>query len=274
MRPAGRRTVLVLAGVLAALAGCRGERTDAPPRQFFPDMDDQPKYKAQSASAFFEDGRSMRPPPRGAVPFGAKAFSVEFEDVDFARREEYLREDANVYEGRYPALDAAGKPVLEADGLQRYTYVARIPIPVDDRLLALGEKKYNIYCIVCHGGTGAGDGTVGKRWSYPLPSFHDPKYYAGGEKGQDGYIFHTILNGVPNVGQNVPYPLKMPAYRNKISEREAWAIVAYFRALQTARNAPLEAVPERERQDLDRRRPAAAPGAAAAVNSDGKERGS
>ena len=250
---------LSLALAAAVLSGCRGERTDDPPRQFFPDLDNQPKYKAQEESAFFEDGRAMRLPVVGTVPFGAKPFAVRFEGKDFTHRDEYLRDDPRVYTGMELRRDATGK-MAEA-------YLDRIPVVVDEEIRALGEKKYNIFCISCHGGTGGGDGTVGKKWSYPLPNFHTEQYQYGGEKGQDGYLFHTALNGVPNVGENVPYPYKMKGYRGKISEKEAWAIVAYIRALQVSQGAPLDVVPERERLELERRR-GASPAANAAPASE------
>lgn len=250
------RTTGVLAIALAAvvLCGCRGERTNKPPRQFFPDLDNQPKYKAQEQSEFFEDGRAMREPVAGTVPFGAKGFAVSFEGIDFARRWEYLKDDRRVFEGKEQVLDADNKPVREADGTIRERYVDNIPMEITPELLALGEKKYNIYCIVCHSETGDGKGTVGNRWSYPLPSFHAEQYRYGGEKGQDGYLFHTIRYGVPNVGEAVPYPLKMPAYASKVSEKEAWAIVAHIRALQRSRATPIDAIPERERMELERSR--------------------
>lgn len=250
--------------IVAASGGCRGERTNKPPRQFFPDMDDQPKYKAQRESTFFADGRSMRQPVRGTVPFGPHAFTASFMGHDFADRAGFLKDDPVFFTGMEQVVDEAGRPVLEADGTPRRAYVLHMPIEKDDKLLALGEKQYNIFCIACHSGVGDGKGTVGNRWSYPLPSFHAEQYQYGGEKGQDGYLFHTILNGVPNVGENVPYPNKMPPYRSKVSEREAWAIVAYIRALQASRSAPLESIPERERLELERRRGASQTNAGAA----------
>ena len=50
------RTILILAGLALAgglLSGCRGDRSDKPPRQFFPDLDDSPKFKPQTKSEFF-----------------------------------------------------------------------------------------------------------------------------------------------------------------------------------------------------------------------------
>jgi mono/diheme cytochrome c family protein len=276
IHPAIRASSVIAVALVVALAGCRGERTNKPPRQFFPDLDNQPKYKAQEESEIFEDGRAMRPPVAGSVPFGAKGVAVSFGGVDFARRWEYLKDDRRIFEGKEPVLDADNKPVLETDGTVRERYLDVIPLEVSDELLALGEKKYNIYCIVCHGGTGDGKGTVGNRWSYPLPSFHAEQYQRGGEKGQDGYLFHTIRYGVPNVGEAVPYPLKMPSYASKISEKEAWAIVAYMRALQASQGSPINTVPERERMELERRRgvkpqAGASPTAADALASAGKE---
>ncbi|HBS28825.1 MAG TPA: hypothetical protein DEB06_05105, partial [Phycisphaerales bacterium] len=273
-----RAAALVALGVIVATgAGCRGDRSSKRPRQFFPDLDTQPKYQAQERSTFFKDfaregrhgepgerfGRTMRDPVAGTVAFGYKPFTASFEGVDFSDRARFLKDDEAFFEGRRTVLDADGNPVKNEDGSTRFAYAERMPIETilgvpagsaafDGKfgeLLALGEKKYNIYCIVCHGGTGDGKGTVGVRWSYPLPSWHQDMYRAGGEKGQDGYLFHTIRYGVPNVGDNPPYPLKMPAYATKVSEKEAWAIVAYLRTLQRAADAPAGSVPERGRME-------------------------
>src|SRR4051794_16105759 len=59
-----------LLAVFLALPACRGERTEKPPHQFFQGMEDQPKWRPQSKSEFFADGRTMRPVVPGTVPFG------------------------------------------------------------------------------------------------------------------------------------------------------------------------------------------------------------
>ena len=64
-----------LAGAaLVALPACRGDRSDKPPRQFFPDLDDQLKWRPQGESPFYADGRMMRPAVRGTVAFGRVSF--------------------------------------------------------------------------------------------------------------------------------------------------------------------------------------------------------
>lgn len=273
----GIKAVLALAGAVV-LVGCRGDRSDDPPRQFLPDMDDQPKAKAQSKSAFFKDysegagghgevdhyGRSMRQPPAHSVAFGrtsrlGAAGDGVWDGKDFADRAVMLAEDEDFYLGYRKVLDKSGKAVTDETGAPKLNYVEYIPIPVDDELLALGEKKFKIICIVCHGGLGDGQGLVGQRWNAPLPTWHDPKYLHGGEKGQDGLIFKTIREGVAYPGG--PYDYKMRPYASKLSERESWAIVAYIRALQESRRGSMSDVPESQRELLMKDKKTDAPAA-------------
>ncbi|TVQ30664.1 MAG: cytochrome c [Phycisphaeraceae bacterium] len=260
-------SIALAASVLAASAGCRGDRTDNPPRQYFPGLMDQPKYKAQAESRFFSDRRAMREPPSGVVAFG-RAPHLEYGSGEAEREEgrarvslqrtHFLRNDDRVFRG------------IENDD----TWVERIPIrglynlgpddSIDEalvmRLIETGRKQYNIFCLVCHGGAGAGDGPVGKEWSAPLPNFHDDRFQPGADDGSDGYLFHVIRNGVANAPGAEP-ALRMPAYGDRVNEHDAWAIVAYIRSLQRARGAPIDLVPDAERERLERRRPATQTGA-------------
>ena len=69
--PRSALACMLALGAIAALplGGCRGDRTDKPPRRFFPDMDLQPKHKAQAETEFFADGMTQRPLVEGVVPF-------------------------------------------------------------------------------------------------------------------------------------------------------------------------------------------------------------
>lgn len=239
------------AAVAAAggLAGCRGERSNKPPRQFIPDMDDSPKFRNQAQAAFFPDRRSMRPRVAGAVAFG------EDMNPQSLSRVEYLREDPSVFEG----IDASQPPAENGTP----AYHAVIPAAAIDLWIAeanehsggeprfdardeasrsqavaamvrRGQERFNIYCSACHGYEGDGQGLVGVRWGYPVPSFHDPKYADRAQMtGQDGYLFSVIRHGVPDVDPSKPP--KMPSYADKVSVTDSWAIVAYMRALQASR---------------------------------------
>lgn len=263
--------LLALAGLalVGPLGGCRGDRSDKPPRQFFPDMDDQPKWKPQDASGFYADGRTMRKTVTGTVAFGRMPWvsNDDWAAPFMQQRTDLLRADDKVYQG------------TAADG----TYLATIPVEVNLKLIEKGREKFNIYCAACHGNDGQGKGTVGAQWSYPLPNFMDAKYRRGATEevvdannkkstqvartGLDGYIFHTARYGVlgPDGSQ------KMPGYAHALNEHEAWAVVSYFRVLQAAYDGvPLADVPEKERSVLEQQRAKTPPPAPAATGQGGK----
>jgi mono/diheme cytochrome c family protein len=231
-----RLSCLLVAGAgLAVLPGCRGDRSDNPPRQFFPDMEDTPRWNPQSASQFFADGRTMRPPVEGTVPHSRWAYheAAVMPEPFNAQRQDLLREDAAYYRGTGP------------EG----AYIERIPIPVDADLILRGQERFNIYCAVCHGYAGDGQGMVGVRWSAPVPSFHTPELQdpqAEGGRGTDGYLFHTAMNGVVRPDGSP----SMPPYGHALSARDGWAVAAYIRVLQESRKGQLEDVPEPRRQQL------------------------
>lgn len=248
------RTLLACAAALAVmgLAGCRGDRSDKPPRQFFPDMDNQPRWKPQSETPFYADGRTMRQPPAHTVPFGVSAVisDASWAEPFNTKRADFLRESPEVYEG----TDELGE------------FVTTIPLPVSRQFVLRGQQRFNIYCATCHGMNGEGadppgqtfpDGRgspVGRRWSIPVPSFHNPIYLPGGERGQDGYIFTVARKGVRS----------MPPYGHALDAHDAWAVVAYIRALQTSHLGSVDQVPEAERTQLGAPPPAPAPAGAPA----------
>lgn len=148
---------LVLTSVL--VSGCaRGCTSSRPPIHINPSMDDQPKARPQTASAFFYNGASMREPVPGTVPIGG------------------LQEDGAFFTGK------------GADG----QFVAAIPHPVDDALVERGRQRYGIYCQPCHDARGEGRGILFQRGNVPTGNFHEEKIL----KYSDGQIFDVITNGV------------------------------------------------------------------------------
>jgi mono/diheme cytochrome c family protein len=238
--------VLALFGAVAALAavgGCRGDREDKPPRQFFPDMDDSPKFKPQTEAPFFADNRSMRPEIPGTVPFGRATFNpVAYSQAPWARnflteRDGLLREDRAFFQG----VDENGD------------YLNTIPFPVTREMILRGQERFNIYCSACHGFSGDGQGMVGRRWATVVANFHDPKYSDPAQRtGKDGYLFYTIRHGVPEATPDL-FP-KMPPYGHSINEADTWAIVSYIRVLQQWQGGTLEDVPAPERDMLSKMR--------------------
>ncbi|UYV12578.1 MAG: cytochrome c [Phycisphaera sp.] len=234
---------LAAVGLAAALpmAGCRGDRSEKRPHQFFPDLDDGPSFKPQSKTPFFADGRTMREPVDGTVAFGVFSFTEDTipGEIDWAmpflrEREDILGEGIETYSG------------LNADG----TPLQTMPVEVTSELLARGEERFNIYCSACHGYSGDGNGMVGRRWSAPVPTFHDAKYKDRGEPtGGDGYLFHIARNGLKHPDGRY----RMPGYGHALTIDDTWAVVAHIRVLQQAFDNDPQSLPAEAQGQLDPR---------------------
>ena len=95
------------------------------------------------------------------------------------------------------------------------------PPPLTPALIDRGQQRYDIYCVVCHGQTGDGDGNVVKR-GYPAPpSYHIPRLVAA----PPAYIVDVITNG-----HGIMY-----SYADRVAPADRWAIAAYVKTLQRAR---------------------------------------
>lgn len=141
----------------AMLSGCTGKQRN-PAVHVFQDMEKQEKYKAQSGSPLFSDGRSNRRPPVGTVARG------------------HLKDNDILHTGFTPA------------GL----YTGKNPMTIDADLLKLGRARFNVYCTPCHDQTGSGKGIVALK----TPSWQPSNLIDDRVKGlADGDIYDTITNG-------------------------------------------------------------------------------
>lgn len=164
--------VLVLASLALAVVlvlGVRGESFRDPPRNFWPDMVDQAKFRPQSPNAWFADGRAQRMPVEGTLPWG----------------------------GDRRAADPAYAVVLEP-----LYALEKLPVPIDRRLLEAGRGIFDVYCAVCHGRAGDGKGITTRYGMLEPPSYHSER--VRGLKA--GEIFKTITEGK---GQMGPYADKV-----------------------------------------------------------------
>ena len=176
--------------------GKRGHRFNKPPLEIFPDMDRQPKLRPQQPNLLFANGRSSQDPVANTV----------------ARGDHYELNAINT--GREPGTT---------------NFVVTIPIPVDEKLMARGQQRFNIYCAPCHDPLGTGKGVVKQLGYGTIRPLHEQIIL----KQPDGEIFNTIT-----FGKNTMYP-----YGSQISVEDRWAIVAYVRALQRSRLGLLDEVP-------------------------------
>lgn len=144
-------------------------------------------------------------------------------------------------EGTLPAsasLEDSAVRTGAADG----RWVDRIPAPVDRPMVEQGRRDFDRYCAACHGVLGDGQSVVADKMSLRRPknlTDQDARDYPPGR------IFETIRQG---------YGL-MPSYAVQLSERDAWGVVAYVRALQIARGIWVYRLPPALRQKLVKEAP-------------------
>ncbi|MBM3752751.1 MAG: c-type cytochrome [Acidobacteria bacterium] len=123
-------------------------------------------------------------------------------------------------------------------GIVSGQYVGKNPLELNQAVLAHGQKKFNTYCAPCHDRTASGGGIVGKRAgaAFQPADLHKPET----KQKNDGELYSIASDGRRT----------MMGYRNQISNYDRWAVVAYLRALQRAKGATIDDVPENLRGEV------------------------
>ncbi|GAB4274426.1 MAG TPA: cytochrome C [Opitutae bacterium] len=197
--------------------GLRGTKSTKPPVYVFPDMDFQAKYLPQGENDFFANQMDDRPVVQGTVARGYEWNVKKVFSENFAYAPD---QNPALYSGK----DISGE------------WYRGFPVPVTNELMELGQQKYAIFCAVCHGALGDGNGITKQYGMIATPTYHDDRLRDMAE----GEIFNTITHG-----KNTMNP-----YADKLTPEERWAVILYVRALQQARNASLNDVPTEYRSKL------------------------
>jgi mono/diheme cytochrome c family protein len=155
------------------------------------------------------------------------------QDMDSQRKYDEYKPAPLFRDGR--VLQAPVSGTVARDDPRQQTQAAEKPV-LTAGLLARGEQEFDIFCSVCHGRTGEGNGMVVQRGMPQPPNFHQDRL----RTAPDQHIFDVITDGY-----GVMY-----SYASRIAPRDRWAIVAYLRALQLSQNATLAEVPAQERAKL------------------------
>ena len=143
----------------------------------------------------------------------------------------YLRENREFYFGKkagsstQPTQQPGASPAASATNAFPDD-VEISPMPITKADLDRGQERFNIYCSVCHGMTGHGDGIVARRgFNRPSPaSYHQDRL----RQAPFGHFFDVMTNGWG----------AMPSYASQISIEDRWRIAAYVRALQLSQMKP------------------------------------
>jgi len=246
-----RTWLFLLAAVVLPSTGCRQK------------MSDQPYYRPLEASDMFADGRASRPLEVGVIH---RAQNLESDPLVTGLTS---AEWARVYaQQANPKFDLNVVTPIEnkesAVSLPRYdqrvagnpkVYVEEFPFAITPADLDRGQDRFTIYCSVCHGALGNGQGKIWERGYLNPTSFHTeivgahekslakhdaPKTGLGISRGYAlwdiaiplreapvGYYFEVITKGYGG----------MPSYSAQIPPADRWRIIAYVRALQYSQHA-------------------------------------
>ena len=180
--------------LLLILFACQGMPSKKTPIHLNPNMDNQERYDAQEKQYFYNlEDIAKRNPIQGTIPYGY-----------------YKDDNTEFYYGKLSAGEFIDK-------------VSDV-IPVDEKLLKRGQDRFNIYCSVCHGYTGEGNGLIAQNDEFNV--IVTSLYSELLDDKNDGYFFDIITNGKNN----------MPSYAHQIDPKDRWAIVAYINALRFSRS--------------------------------------
>jgi mono/diheme cytochrome c family protein len=166
--------------VLISLVFVAACKKDQPNVELVQNMMESPAYKAQDHNPEAVDGRSMLLPPENTVAKNHLPYRYKGKPADAAK---YL-----------------SNPFANEDTMAR------------------GKEMYETYCLVCHGKTGAGEGTVAEYMALKPPSLVTDKV----KKMSDAEIYHIIADGRGLMG----------SYATQVVSDDRWKIVNYVRELQ------------------------------------------
>ena len=161
---------------LLLLAACAWASLSSGCRQ---KMADQPYYRPYEPSDFFADGRSARPLERGVI------HRAQYLETDPIATGLTLEEWQRAYAlAANPTVDLKTPTPIEnrdlAVGAPRFdprdkdkpkVYVEEFPFPLTEADLRRGQERYTIYCAVCHGPLGNGQGKIWERGYLTPTSF-------------------------------------------------------------------------------------------------------
>ena len=172
--------LMVLASVIV---GCSSK--DRPNYQYMPNMYESVAYEPYSTIPFMLDGMEARVPADHTIPRGWMPYEFE-----------------NTPEGK----ELARLNPSPLDSLQR------------EENLATGMQLYTIYCAVCHGDKGDGQGNLVKREKIlGVPSYAD-----AARDITVGTGFHTIQYGLNSMG----------SYAVQLDTKEMWQVSEYVMKLK------------------------------------------
>lgn len=173
---------IILVGIVGFFS-CQDERM--PNYQYMPNMYEAVGYETYDEVYFLPDGTEALVPPENTIPRGWLPYRYE-----------------NTLEGK----ELARLQTSPLDSLQK------------EENLAAGMQLYTIYCAICHGDKGKGQGTLVKREKIlGVPSYDDPA-----RNITVGTTFHVVQYGLNSMG----------SYASQMNTTEMWQVSEYVMKLK------------------------------------------
>lgn len=103
------------------------------------------------------------------------------------------------------------------EGYEKAKVELKNPLPKTEENLENGKKMYDIYCAVCHGKKGDGNGVLSQRDKFNgIPNYKDRDI-------SEGSIYHVIV-----YGKNL-----MGSHASQLTYKERWQVVQYVEKLKS-----------------------------------------
>jgi mono/diheme cytochrome c family protein len=123
-----------------------------------------------------------------------------------------------------------GSDLRLTTGKENNAVVTEFPVSITRDVLVRGQKEYTVYCVPCHGAAADGQGVLRGYFNPPPANLTDDQ-----ERAEPvGHFFDVITNGF-----GIMY-----SYAGRVTPEDRWAIIAYIRALQLNKDAPLDVPPD------------------------------
>ncbi|MEH0007968.1 MAG: cytochrome c [Flavobacteriales bacterium] len=176
-----RRNIIFLSGVWALLAtACWTDKRD-PNIQYMPNMYPAVPYEPDAVNRYYSDSMAALEPVPGTVPRGHTPY--------------HLPNTNQGYE--------------ESRNLES-------PVAATDPNLRRGKYLFGIYCAICHGDKGDGQGQLSKTGKIPgVPDYKDRDITLG-------TVYHVIV-----YGKNI-----MGSHASQLTDTERWQVAQYVMTLK------------------------------------------
>lgn len=181
-----KKTINISMVFIASFALVSCFNSNKPNYQYMPNMYEPVSYETYGEYEIFENEMEAKLPAEGSIPRGWQPYD---------------------YENSTAGLELAKTEL-------------KMTLPVTEKNLEKGAQLYAIYCAVCHGDKGDGQGILMQREKFlGIPSYADP-----GRTITEGGIYHVQMFGLNSMG----------SYASQTNELERWQITQHVLNLTAA----------------------------------------